>query len=395
MPMHRTAILVAVGAIALPLLVSTPSAVAASPRRTPVVWLVDELKGSDTVGNDQFGTSVAISGTSAVVSGCNHASAAGRAYVFTKSAKGWKQTAELEGSDTVTGDEFGGSVAVSGTNVVVGASDHAYFAGRAYVFTKTVTGWKQTAELESSDTVADGFGESVAVSGTTVVVGAVYHANEAGRAYVFTKTATGWKQAAELEGSDTEAGDDFGYSAAVSGTTVLVGAGGHANEAGRAYVFTKTVTGWKQTAELKGVDTVAGDWFGESVAISGSLAIVGAGNDASAAGRAYVFTKTATGWKQAAELKGSDTEAGDDFGGSVAVSGTTAIVGASGHAGAAGRAYVFTKTATGWTQAAEVDGSDTVAGDWFGESVAISSSLAIVGAGNHASAAGRAYMFEA
>jgi hypothetical protein len=108
-----------------------------------------------------------------------------------------------------------------------------------------------------------------------------------------------------------------------------------------------------------------------------------------------VFTKTATGWKQAAELKGSDTEAGDDFGGSVAVSGTTAIVGASGHAGAAGRAYVFTKTATGWTQAAEVDGSDTVAGDWFGESVAISSSLAIVGAGNHASAAGRAYMFEA
>ena len=82
MPRHRTAILVAVGAIALPLLVSTPSAVAASPRRTPVVWLVDELKGSDTVGNDQFGTSVAISGTSAVVSGCNHASAAGRAYMF-------------------------------------------------------------------------------------------------------------------------------------------------------------------------------------------------------------------------------------------------------------------------------------------------------------------------
>jgi hypothetical protein len=395
MPRHRTASLIAVGAIALPLLVSTPLAVAASPRRIPAVWLVDELKGSDTVGNDQFGTSVAISGTSAVVSACNHASAAGRAYVFTKSATGWKQTAELEGSDTVTGDEFGGSVAVSVTTVVVGASDHAYFAGRAYVFTKTATGWKQTAELESSDTVADGFGESVAVSGTTVVVGAVYHANEAGRAYVFTKTATGWKQAAELEGSDTEAGDDFGYSVAVAGTTVLVGAGGHANEAGRAYVFNKTVTGWKQTAELKGVDTVAGDWFGESVAISGSLAIVGAGNDASAAGRAYVFTKRATGWTQAAELKGSDTLAGDDFGGSVAVSGTTAVVGASGHAGATGRAYVFTKTATGWTQAAEVDGSDTVAGDWFGESVAISGSLAIVGAGNHASAAGRAYMFEA
>jgi hypothetical protein len=381
------------GAIALPLLMNNALAVATSSRRTPVVWMVGELKGSDTVGNDQFGTFVAISGTSAVVSACNHASAAGRVYVFTKSATGWKQTAELEGSDTVAGDEFGGSVAVSGTTVVAGASDHAYFAGRAYVFTKTATGWKQTAELEGSDTAADGFGESVALSGMTVVVGAVYHASEAGRAYVFTKTATGWKQTAELEGSDTEAGDDFGYSVAVAGTTILVGAGGHANEGGRVYVFTKTVTGWKQTAELKGVDTVAGDWFGESVAISGSLAIVGAGNAASAAGRVYVFTKTVTGWKQTAELKGSDTLSGDDFGGSVAVSGTTAVVGASGHAGAAGRAYVFTRTATGWTQAAEVYGSDTVAGDWFGESVAISGSLAIVGAENHAGAAGRAYVF--
>jgi hypothetical protein len=395
MPRHRTVSLVAVGAIALPLLVNATSAVAASSRRIPVVWLVDELRGSDTVGNDQFGTSVAISGTTVVVGASGHSGAAGRAYVFTKTATGWTQVAELKGYDTVPGDEFGGSVAVSGTTVVVGASDHAYFAGRAYVFTKTATVWKQTAELESPGNVADGFGESVAVSGTTVVVGAVYHANEAGRAYVFTKASTGWKQAAELKGSDTKAGDDFGYSVAVAGTTALVGAGGHDNEAGRAYVFTKTVTGWKQTAELKGVDTVAGDWFGESVAISGSLAIVGAGNAASAAGRAYVFTKTATGWTQAAELKGSDTLAGDDFGGSVAVSGTTAVVGADGYAGATGRAYVFINTTTGWTQAAEVDGFDTVAGDWFGESVAISGSLAIVSAGNHASAAGRAYIFEA
>ena len=79
----------------------------------------------------------------------------------------------------------------------------------------------------------------------------------------------------------------------------------------------------------------------------------------------------------------------------MAVSGTTAVVGADGYAGATGRAYVFINTTTGWTQAAEVDGFDTVAGDWFGESVAISGSLAIVSAGNHASAAGRAYIFEA
>ena len=74
-------------------------------------------------------------------------------------------------------------------------------------------------------------------------------------------------QLAELKGSDTTVGDDFGVSVAISGTTAIVGADGHANVAGGAYVFTKTATGWKQRAELKGSDTVANDFFGGSVAI--------------------------------------------------------------------------------------------------------------------------------
>jgi hypothetical protein len=106
-------------------------------------------------------------------------------------------------------------------------------------------------------------------------------------------------------------------------------------------VFTKTAGVWKQTAELTGSDSVALDAFGDSVAISGSTAIVGAWGHANIAGRAYVFTKTAGVWKQRAELKGSDTVADDYFGGSVALSGTTAIVGAPYYANHAGRAYVF------------------------------------------------------
>jgi nucleoside-specific outer membrane channel protein Tsx len=210
------------------------------------------------------------------------------------------------------------------------------------VFTKTGAGWKQAAELKGSDTVAaDLFGGSVAISGTTAVVGAPGHAKAAGRAYVFTKTGAGWKQAAELKGSDTVAGDYFGGSVATSGTTAVVGASGYAKDAGRAYVFTKTGAGWKQAAELKGSDTVAGDYFGGSVAISGTTIVAGAPVFTKEAGRAYVFTNTASGWKQAAELKGSGTVVGDGFGGSVAISGTTAVVGAPGHAKAAGRAYVF------------------------------------------------------
>jgi hypothetical protein len=388
----RIASLVAVGAIFLPLLASTASAVAASPRTTPPIGRqLAELTGSDTVAGDRFGFPVAISGTTAVVGAWGRARHAGRAYVFTKTAFGWTQVAELKGSDTVANDLFGESVAISGTTVVVGALLHAKGAGRAYVFIGTGAGWTQVAELKGSDTVAgDEFGWSVAVSGTTILAG-----SDHGQVYVFTKTASGWKQVSELEGADTVAGDFFSNSVAISGTTAVVGAESHAASAGRAYVFTKTASGWKQTAELEGADTVAGDTFGNSVAISGTSVVVGAYAHAKSAGRAYVFAKTGTGWTQAAELKGSDTVANDNFGGSVAISGTTAVVGAWLHAKHAGRAYVFAKTGTGWTQAAELKGSDTVAGDLFGSSVAISGTTAIVSAAGHADTAGRAYVFEA
>jgi hypothetical protein len=355
-----------------------------------------ELKGSDTIRGDAFGSSVAISGSAIVVGASGHANSAGRAYVFTTAATGWQQTAELKGSDTIRGDDFGESVAISGSAIVVGAAGHAN-AGRAYVFTKAATGWQQTAELKGSDTIrGDAFGESVAISGSTIVVGALRHAKSAGRAYVFTKTATGWQQTGELTGSDTTADDMFGLPVAISGSTIVVGAYGHADEAGRAYVFTKAATGWQQTAELKGSDTIRDDFFGSSTAISGSTIVVGAFEHANSAGRAYVFTKAATGWQQTAELEGSDTVSnnnGDQFGGEVAISGSTIAVGASGHANSAGRAYVFTQAVTGWQQTAELEGSDTTAGDNFGWPVALSGSTLVVGAGDHADNSGRAYVF--
>ena len=389
----RIASLIAVGAISLALSGSTATAVAASPRAAPPVGTqLSELKGSDTVARDYLGYSVAISGTSAVVGAPGYAGHAGRAYVFTKTGAGWKQAAELKGSDTAAGDYFGYSVAISGTTAIVGAPGLA----RTYVFTKSGAGWKQAAELKGSDTVVgDAFGDSVAISGTSAVAGADGHAKAAGRAYVFTKTGAGWKQAAELKGSDTIAGDLFGGSVATSGTSAVVGASGHAKAAGRAYVFTKTGAGWKQAAELKGSDTVAGDYFGDSLATSGTSAVVGASGYARDAGRAYVFAKTGVGWKQAAELKGSDTVAGDYFGGSVAISGTTIVAGAPVFTKEAGQAYVFTNTASGWKQATELKGSDTVAGDAFGDSVAISGTSAVAGADGHAKAAGRAYVFGA
>jgi hypothetical protein len=394
--------LLALGSISLPVMAGNTPAVGASPRTSPIGKQLAELKASDSGAGDRFGSSVATSGTTVLVGAFAYANYEGRAYVFTKTASGWTQAAELKASDARAGDQFGFSVAISGTTAVVGAYSHAHDAGRAYVFSRTASGWTQAAELKGSDTAGgDLFGYSVGISGTTVVVGAYGHADTAGRAYVFTKTASGWKQAKELVGSDTVEYDAFGVSVAISGTTAIVGAVGHPSQigqpsfAGRAYVFTKTASGWKQAVELKGSDTVTGDRFGISVAISGTTALVGAFYHASDEGRAYVFTKVATGWKQAKELVGSDTVAPDEFGDSVALTGATAVVGASEHAYAAGRAYLFTKTASGWKQAKELAGSDTAMYDAFGVSVAISGNTAVVSASGHSGGTGRAYVFEA
>ena len=225
----------------------------------------------------------------------------------------------------------------------MGSPGYAKTAGRVYLFTKARASWKQSAELKGSDTTtADGFGYAVAISGTTAAVGAPVYTKNTGRAYVFTDTKSSWKQAAELKGADTVGEDGFGVSVAVSGTTAVVGADGHAKGAGRAYVFTNSVGGWKQSAELKGADTVGEDGFGISVVLAGTTLIVGAPDHAKLAGRAYVFTGMASAWTQTGEMKGADTVANDGFGVSVALSGTTAVVSAPDRASDAGRAYVFT-----------------------------------------------------
>ena len=345
----RIASLVAVGAISLPLLAGTASAVAASPRTVASSWKqVAPLLGSDSVANDEFGYSVAISGTTAVVGAWFHAGYTGRAYVFENTGGAWRQVAPLLGSDTVAGDWFGSSVAVSGTTIVVGAWLADNEAGRAYVFTQTGGAWRQTAELKGSDTVAnDGFGDSVAISGRTIVVGSSGHANFAGRAYVFENSGGAWRQTAELKGSDTVAndpsGDSFGDSVAISGTTIVVGADLKDYGAGRAYVFENSGGAWRQTAELTGSYTAGLGMFGDSVAISGITVIVGS-CVAMPGGAAYVFTQTGGVWRQVAELENSDMVVADLFGDSVAISGRTAIVGAPGQAKQRiypGRAYVF------------------------------------------------------
>ena len=394
------------------------------------------------------------------------------------------QQAYLKASNTGIDDAFGLSVAISGDTVVVGApledsnatgvggnqgNNSATDSGAAYIFVRTGTTWSQQAYLKASNTDPnDNFGVHVAISGDTVVVGAPFEASNAtgvngnqgdnsapnsGAAYVFVRTGSTWSQQAYLKASNTDAGDQFGFRAAISGDTLVVGAylecsgatGVNGNQsdngalgAGAAYVFVRSGTTWSQQAYLKASNTDAQDDFGSSVAISGDTIVVGADqessnatgvngnqsdNSATNAGAAYVFARSGTTWSQQAYLKASNTNASDLFGCSLAVSGDTVLVGADlesssatgvngnqsdNSALGAGAAYVFVRGGTTWSQQAYLKASNTNAQDLFGISVGLSGETAVVGAifedsnatgvngnqsNNSASDSGAAYVF--
>ena len=323
-----------------------------------------ELTAAAGAAADIFGSSVAISGDTALVGAPLHDTAgaadAGAAYVFVRSAGSWTQQAKLTAADGAAHDSFGYSVALSGDTALVGASRHDTAgladAGAAYVFTRSGGSWTQQAQL-TAGAAGDIFGGSVALSGETALVGAVRHdsggAADAGAAYVFTRSAGSWTQQALLIADAGAAGDMFGNSVALSGETALVGARFHDTvgkaDAGAAYVFTRSGDSWTLQPTLIAADGSADDQFGYSVALSGAEALVGArfhdtGGQAEA-GAAYVFTRSAGSWTPQQTLTAAAGSAGDSFGTSVALSGATALVGAPTHDNAgqadAGAAYIF------------------------------------------------------
>ena len=249
--------------------------------------------------------------------------------------------AKLTASDGGEFDLFGGSVAISGDTVVVGAPNNdpgeTFDQGSAYVFVKPGGGWvngTQTAKLTSSDGAeSDLLGSSVAVSGDTAVIAApgddVGAQDDQGSAYVYVKPGGGWgnaTQTAKLTGSGGQPFDAFGTSVAISGDTIVSRAqygDTIAADRGAAYVFVKPGGGWvngTQTAKLSASDGADFDQFGESVSLSGDTAVVGARNgDGTNAdqGAAYVFVKPGGGWvngTQTAKLTASDGVTGDSFG---------------------------------------------------------------------------------
>jgi hypothetical protein len=296
---------------------------------------------------------------------------------------------------------------------------------------------------KASNTGADdhfGWNVSLSSDGNTLAVGATGEdsnarvigededdnsAPDAGAVYVFSRLGTTWTQQAYVKASNTDAGDQFGWSVSLSsdGNTLAVGARSEDSKArgiigaegddnskygaGAVYVFIRSGTTWTQQAYVKASKTDANDYFGYKVSLSsdGNTLAVSAifegsnamgidggkdNNSTSYAGAVYVFIRSDTTWTQQAYVKASNTNQNDHFGCSVSLSsdGNTLAVGAkyegsnatgiggkedNNSALRAGAVYVFSRSDTTWTQQAYVKASNTGAYDWFGTSVSLSS----------------------
>lgn len=178
----------------------------------------------------------------------------------------------------------------------------------------------------------------------------------------------------------------FGQSVAIDGDTAVIGARGATTSAGTnrgaAYVYVRTPSGWQYEATLAADDGQSGDWFGNVVAIEGDTVVVSAPNaDARAtdSGAAYVFTRTGTAWTQRTKLVPSDSAANDYCGGALAVSGPMVFVGSGRHNGWRGAVWLFTESDGSWAETRKFS-EDVAEESRFGDAIAISGSRLLIAA---------------
>lgn len=375
----------------------------------------DKLLASDGAGSDNFGQSVGLSGDYAIIGAWRDNSA----YIFKRNGTNWIEQDILPSS--VGSEDFGISVAIDGDYAVIGAQRNNSYQGAAYVFKRDagLETWSVQAMLTASGGVGnDRFGGSVAIDGDIVVVGAFGDTSNTGAVYVFVKPGGGWTsktEDAKLTASDAATSDQLGGRVSINGDVVVAGArfeDAMGNDSGSAYVFTKPGGGWSSKTEdgkLTASDGAADDEFGFCVAIYGDTIAIGSVSDdpsGSQSGSAYVFTKPGGGWTTMTEdgkLTASDGSAVDLFGYSIAVYQDVILVGAYYHEFGVtdtGAAYVFNRPGGSWTTMTEdekLTASDGASMDGFGGAVSIGGLYALIGAptddnGNGVSAGG-AYVF--
>jgi len=359
--------------------------------RPVVARLAGRPQTARVTTSGDLGLSVSISGTIAVIGAPETNSPDGAVYVYVLKSGEWSQQAVITAPSGI--ESFGTSVAVSGTTAVIGAPDANDFDGEAYVYVQSGTKWTQQAALPGP-TGQDELGWSVAAYESTAVIGAPFANGSTGEAQVYVRSGTKWSQQAVLTAAMPAANSAFGWSVAMTGSTAVIGSPTANSEAGAAYAFVRSGTKWSQQAVLTAADAAADNEFGYSVAMSGSTAVIGSPDSNADAGSAYAFVRLGTTWSQQAEMTASDAASENGFGESVAISGSYAVIGSPYRNSETGAEYVFGLSGTKWLQRAELVDPAGAANDRFGLSVAMTSSTALIGAPGTSNSVGTVYVVD-
>jgi hypothetical protein len=390
----------AFGAVGLALAVVLPAMSAAAATAKPRQWVQQAELTDGMPSNDggHFGVWTAIQGNTAVVSAPDETGPhGGNVYVFDRGSAGhWLIKAVLRGSSGPSIASFGQSLGLLGNTVVVGS----WGAGCAFVFHRSAAGtWSQVAVLKPSDGVpGNSFGFSVAISTSGILVGDPSHDDWRGAVYAFAKSDGAWRQTAELIPPHAKAGQSFGLSVGLDGSTAAVGApaifsGNWSRLPGEGFVYRRgPAGGWTEVAQLRIPGGRAGDLFGRAAAVTGRDVVMSAtgGNiEGPGDGAAYVFVPKASGYAEGISLLSARP---DGFGYSVAALGPEILVGADQQDNIRGAVYVFRANGLGgWPLQQVLTSSKRVANGRFGQSVALDGSRLFIGADSVGD--GAAYIF--
>ena len=356
-------------------------------------WVqVQKLSASDQDDYDRFGWTVDIHGDFLIVGAygadedtlnANYLSKAGAAYIYKNINGTWTEMQILNASDRDEDDEFGWSVAIYDSTAIVGAhiedhdefgGDFKYHAGSVYAFELgTNNVWTETQKIcaddrwvdmnypngYSGEDLADQFGGAVALWGDWMIVGAHHHDYattspltgamwSSGAAYIFERSGGVWTQVQKVQNFDREPWDRFGYAVAIDTNIIAIsaysedempdGVSDPLTNPGSAYIFVRDAGGtWNPAQKIVPDDRSSGDHFGYSISIDDTLMVLGCHSDdhdefggdlKTDAGSAYIFANNSGTWSQFQKIDASDRAEGDDHGISVGISGHTVLVGA-------------------------------------------------------------------
>ena len=254
-------------------------------------WVLnDKLTAYPAIAKEKFGCSVATDGNWLAVGATDtlvgRFRATGAVHIFERVGDQWFFRQTLFNPHPASFQAFGNSIALRQDHLVVGSWGSDTFAGRAFVYTRNASGrWGLIQTLEASDPQEGKpalFGWSVsldmpATGSGVIAVGRVNDSDTStGAVYVFEGRDDSWNEVAKLTAKDATKSDQLGTNVSVRNGTIIVGV----PRRRVAYIFSRSLMNskpvWSQAAKLAPISQAIGDNFGYSVASGGNFVAVGA-----------------------------------------------------------------------------------------------------------------------